>query len=519
MALLLSQSNRRALAYRPTQFEQGQSQTLPAPYGGLNLRDDITALKPNEARVLENWVAKNGVLSLRDGYSASATSVGSGEVDTLACFVGLTAEKLVAASGGHIYDVSSAGAASSLASGFSSNTWQTALYNNRLQFVNGVDAPQIYDGSTVSGAGWSGTALTTTNLINVACVRNRMWFCEVNQADVWYGGIGSITGTLTKFQLSQIATGGTCTAITAWSQQSVAGPNELTVFVMSTGELIIYQGDPATDFALVGKFSTGARPIGRRCVIKVGGESVIITRLGLLPVSAAFGPWDNGAGAMDLSKIDPWGKIAPAITADVKNYGSNAGWHGVLHDGLVYLSVPLVSAIASQQYVLNTHTNAWSKFTGWPSNTLAAYNNALWFGGFAADVQEVGADQDAGSAITALARCAFNFPSSTQKSNLVTALRPRINTSTGVTGRIGADTDYILAPVIGESLSIASSGGVTPWGSAWGSAWGATAVNDPTWFSVDAAGRSVSVRMQTTGTTNDVQWFATDILFKPGGIR
>ena len=348
MAILLSRGDKPQFKWRPSQFEQGQSKTLPGPYAGLNLRDDITALDPNEARVLDNWRAKSGNLVLRPGYEPFVTSVGIGEVPTLAAFSGLTALKMVAASDGKIFDVTSAGAATQLATGFTSNRWQTGLYNNRLQLVNGADAPQVYNGSTVGAAVWSGLGLTATNLVNVAPVRNRLWFCESNAADVWYGEVGSIAGNLKKFQLSQIASGGTCMAIGSWSRDAGDGADDLTVFVMSTGEIIVYQGDAGTSFELVGKYPA-APPIGRRCLFKVGGELVVITRLGLLPVSAAM-----GGVALDLAKIDPWGKIAPGFAADAVLYGNNAGWHGVLHEGVVYINVPTIPGVTSKQWVLDT---------------------------------------------------------------------------------------------------------------------------------------------------------------------
>lgn len=513
MALLISRGQRPSFRFTPTQFAQGQSRTVPGPYGGLNLRDDITALEPNQARVLDNWRARSGNLVLREGSTEWATSVGAGEVPTIAAFVGLTSSKVLAASDGGIYDATSSGSATSLATGFSNNRWQTALYNNRLQFVNGTDAPQVYDGSTVGAAGWSGSGLTATNLINVAPVRNRLWFCEKNSADVWYGGIGSITGTLTKFQLSQIATGGICIAIGSWSRDAGDGADDATVFVMSTGEIIVYQGDPATTFELSGKFPS-APPIGRNCLFKVGGELVILTRLGVLPVSAAV-----GGVALDLARIDPWGKIAPGFAADVNLYGDTTGWHGVLHDGSVYINVPQVAGTVSKQWVLDTRIGAWSTQSGWPCSSLCSLNSTLYMGGFDGKVRYIGGATDDGTLITARASGAFTAPTASQSTNLFTAVRPKVKVSGPVSGIVGVDTDYILLPYLGAFVEINNGADSTPWGSPWGSPWGASSKADPTWYSITGEGRSVSVRFQVTASANDIEWFASDIAFKPGGIR
>lgn len=514
MALLISRSRRPQFKLRPQQFNQGNSRTLPAPYGGLNLRDDITAMQPNEARVLDNWLTKAGTLSLRDGYEQHATGVGSGQVETLASFIGLTSSKLIACAGGKIYDATSSGAATELDDGFSVNRWQTALYNNRLIMVNGTDAPQDFNGTAIGATAWTGSGLTITNLVNVGAVFSRLWFCENAKADVWYGPIGGVTGALTKFELSQIATGGTCTAVGSWSRDDGAGSDDATVFVMSTGEIIVYQGDPGSTFSLVGKYWTGAPPIGRRCLVKVGGELLIITRLGFLPVSAAI-----GGVALDLSRIDPWGKIAPGVVSDVGFYGGIDGWQAVLHAGIVYLQVPTVSGVVAKQRVLNTRTGTWSTFTGWPAQTICSFGNDLYLGGFNGTIWKVGAKTDNGSAIVARSAGAFLFPGKSQINNMFTAIRPKVEASTGVVGQIGVDTDFFIEPTVGEFVQIATSGGLTPWGSPWGSPWGASSSADPTWFSITGEGRSVSVRFAVEAATNAVQWFATDLAFKPGGIR
>lgn len=512
MPLLISRGERPTFRFRPTQFEQGASRTLPAPYAGLNLRDDITALQPNEAVVLENWRARAGAVVLRPGYDAHATG-GTGEVATLVPFVGLTAQRMIAGAGGALLNVTLAGSATTLATGFAANRWQTALYNNRLQLVNGVDSPRVYDGSTVGAAGWTGSGLTVTNLVNVAAVRNRMWFCENNAADVWYGGVGAITGTLTKFSLSQIASGGVCMAIGSWSRDAGDGADDATVFVMSTGEIIVYQGDPASTFELAGKYPA-APPLGRQCVFKVGGELVVLTRLGVLPVSAAV-----GGVALDLAKIDPWGKIAPGFAADAVLYGDNIGWHGVLHEGVVYISVPIIAGTASKQWVLDTRIGSWSTFMGWPAAALCSFDNDLYLAGFDGAVRVTGAATDAGSQITARASGAFVIPTASQSNNLFTALRPKVLVAGSVSGVLGVDTDYVLRATIGDSVEINSGADTTPWGSAWGSPWSAIPRAEPRWFSITGEGRSVSVRMQTTASASDVQWFATDVAFKPGGIR
>jgi hypothetical protein len=516
MALLIRNGGMPQFKHRPTQFEQGRSITVPAPYGGLNLRDDITALKPNEARVLENFAPTSGQVAIRPGYTAHGTGVGTGQVETLAAFMGLTADDLLAAGGGKIFDATAAGAGAELATGFTVNRWQTTLYNDRLFFVNGTDAPQVYNGSTVAGIVWTGSGLTNTNLVNIALVRNRLWFCENNKADVWYGGIGQITAAsdLVKFQLSQIAEGGTCTAIGSWSRDAGDGADDMTVFVMSTGEIIIYQGDPSTSFALIGKYK-GAPPIGRQCLFKVGGELLIITRLGLLPVSAAI-----GGVALDLARIDPWGKIAPGLVQDATQFGSNVGWWGCLHEGVVYVNVPQGVGSLSKQWVMNTRNGAWTTYRRWNACSMVSFGNDLYFGALAGGlVRKVGGSQDIDQSITALSRGAFVTPTNTFQSNLFTSIRPKLESSGTATGALGVDTDFILRSAQNLYVDLADSSNLTEWGDDWGSPWSDETSSDPIWFGCEGSGRSVSVRFRAEVNAGTFNWFATDLLFKPGGYR
>jgi hypothetical protein len=536
MALLLRNGAMPQFKLRPTQFEQGRTFTIPAPYGGLNLRDDITALKPNEARVLENWLPSTGFLALRSGAAAHASSLGSGEVMTLAAFDYASSSKLIAGANGKLYDVSSFGIGTQIGIGFSENRWQTAVANNRVFLVNGTDAPQDYDATTLTSTSWTGSGLTIANLVNVALVRNRLWFCENDSADVWYAGIASVTGALTKFQLSQIASGGHCMAIGSWSRDAGDGSDDFTVFVMSTGEIIVYQGDPATTFAIVGKFA-GAPPLGRRCLAKVGGELIVITRLGLLPVSAAI-----GGVALDLARIDPWGKIAPGIASDAALYGSNDGWSGTLHLGLLYINVPQTTGTLSKQYVLNTRTGAWTIFKGWNASSFASFGNSLYFGGQTGGVvrkvsgssdTQVGVGTNEASLplllnsplienaldITAVANGAFTTPQNGYRTNMFTAVRPKFEATGNIFGKIGVDVDYLQSSLNTADVQLVSNASATPWGSAWGSAWANDEEATQTWFSTKGQGRAVAVALRLAAQTSDLRWFASDVLFKPGGIR
>ena len=283
---------------------------------------------------------------------------------------------------------------------------------------------------------------------------------------------------------------------------------------MSTGEILVYQGDAATSFSLQGKYA-GAPPIGRQCLFKVGGELVVITRLGLLPLSAAI-----ANVALDFSRIDPWGKVAPLIVKDANLDGDNAGWHGCLHEGVLYVNVPQSPGLLSRQYVLNTRVGAFTTYRGWNGSSFASFNNDLYFGAQKGGVvNKVGAATDNGEQITAKSNGAFIMPSGPSKSNLFTAVRPKIQANGGVSGLIGVDTDYVVRSLVGDNVDLLADTSTTPWGSPWGSPWGQPNQSEPIWFPVLGDGRAVSIRMQMTTNSQDLEWFATDVMMKQGGVK
>jgi hypothetical protein len=235
----------------------------------------------------------------------------------------------------------------------------------------------------------------------------------------------------------------------------------------------------------------------------------------LLPLSAAV-----GGVALDLARIDPWGKIAPGLVDDAVRHRDLAGWHGCLHEGIVYVNVPQAAGRLSKQWVLNTRNGSWQVFTSWNGSSFASFGGELYFGAETGGrVNEVGGGSDDDDDITALASGAFVTPNNSFKSNIFTMIRPKVEASGVVSGMVGVDTDFVLRSAVTPSVDIATNENATPWGSPWGSPWGHASASEATWFTITGEGRSVSARLRVTATSTDLKWFASDILFKPGGSK
>ena len=103
-----------------------QPVSLPAPVGGWNARDSLTAMQPNEAVILENWYPATTECVLRNGYTKWATGI-TGQVETLMAYSGANTNKLFAIAGTSVYDVTAGGAVgAAVVTGLTNARWAIA---------------------------------------------------------------------------------------------------------------------------------------------------------------------------------------------------------------------------------------------------------------------------------------------------------------------------------------------------------------------------------------------------------
>lgn len=486
---------------------------IPSPWGGINTREGIGSLQPHEARDMENFTPEGNSVQIRKGRILQSMGGASEQpVETLASYSGLTASALIGVGGGLIHDYSASDAVLLYSGSYTDSRFQTECYNNRLIGVNGIDTPWVFDGSTIGDTGFSGSGLTLENLVNVRKARNRLWFCERNSADVWYGGLGSITGSLTKFQLSQVVGGGVCVAIGAHSQDAGAGPDDYVVFVMSTGEAVLYSGDPSSTFSKVGNYYMPP-PIGYQCLVNIGGPLAVITHIGLVPLQAAV----TGV-AFDILALGNYGKVGPSLKRDADLYATYKGWQAEFYEGKVILNVPVVDGEMSRQWVYNSLTGAWTKWTGFSAASFCVHAGDLYYGLWSdGKVMKVSGTLDAGAAIPVMARCAYSSVPGGQKLR-AKAARFDISIEGTLQARFGLDTDYIERSVDDNALlDIASSSATTPWGSPWGSPWSTSVKYGGLWHSTFGEGRSAGLVLKGSATVASFDWLGSTLLAQPSG--
>lgn len=478
--------------------------SVPAPVGGWNTRDSLDAMPPTDAVLLDNWIPGSGDVAVRPGYASHATGMGSGNVDTLAEYHAGTTRKLIAGANGNLYDAT--GSPSSIGSGFSNNQWQWANFNGSIFLVNGTDAPQDYDGTTLSATSWTGSGLTIADLIGVNVFKSRLYFWEDNSQDFWYGAAAGVTGTLTKFPLSLVGQfGGNLIAMGTWTHDGGAGVDDHAVFIMSSGDVVVYSGsDPgdAADWALVGIYKIGV-PLGIRGVVKVGGDLLVMTTDDYVSLSQV----------LTTGQLGDSSKLSGAIIAASSN-SALFGWQAVIDrkKELIVFNVP-TSSTEFDQHVVNTLTGAPSRLKDIPSRCWASFNGDLYFGSTDGAVYKITGDDDAGAAIIADGRAAWNsFETPTRKR--VSAARPVLSSAGGVSYEFGVGSDYVDAatPAPVAVTTTTSPWDTSPWDT---SSWGSEYVVGVGWVVASGNGQSISPRLRIS-TKQAVSWLRTDYRIERG---
>lgn len=481
--------------------QAGQSFPIPAPTLGMNTRDGVQALDPREARLLENLICESGVVQIRAGKTDHQDIAGASAVGKVFTHVGVTSNVLLAAADGEIFDVT--GAPNPLtAASYTSNNWIMAQFNDTTIGVNGQDTPWAFDGSTVGASGLSGSGLSIENLRTVALVGVRLWFTEVNSADVWYLDASAVTGTLTKFQLSQETKGGYCVGVYEY--------RSFTVFVMSTGEIAVYQGDPGQDLAIASRYQA-PKPVGYDPGLAVSGDLILMTESHPIPFESVAA----GLGFDDLS-LTKWGKIGPSWASDFLSFGALEPWTGTFFKGLVIFNIP-TDASTSKQWVFNTRTKAWQYFTGLNGFNFSELNGVLYFGerGAGTVVANQGGT-DNGEQIVALARQGFTYPFADTVNAECHLGRLNVSATGAVTAQLQLDINFEEGGLSSPEFSVATSGS-GPWDGPWDEPWGEDGQAKLTWQSVKGFGRAIAPVVAFRSQADVLKWSATDIIASAAG--
>ena len=483
--------------------------SVPAPVTGWNTRDSLDAMAPTDAVTLDNWYPTLGKVTARKGYSEHITTgLGSSDVDTLAEYHAGAVQILVAAADGKLFDASSS-AASALASGFTNNQWQTANFNGYMLLVNGADAPQIFDGSTMSAAGFSGSGLTPADLDGVAVFKNRLFFWDTAAQDFWYGTLNAISGVLTKFPLSRVAQfGGNLIGMASWTHDGGDGVDDYAVFVMSSGDVIVYSGtDPgdASAWSLVGVYHV-AEPLSVRGLVKVGGDLMLMTTRDYVSLTSV----------MRTGQVGNASKLAGAVESAVADVNGGFGYQATLwpKGGMMVFNVPSSLTDTYYQHVINMTTGAACRFTDVNARCWGVFNDDLYFGSTDGKIYKFwDGYTDNGSAINADGVSAWNSFGAPERKRC-TAIRPVIQSSGNIDYSAGVGFDFrdVLAVSASSTSTNQATWDVDYWDVTY---WASESVMSTKWVVRGGTGQTLATRMRVSAL-QEISWLRTDYRLEKG---
>jgi hypothetical protein len=363
------------------------------------------------------------------------------------------------------------------------------------------------------------TGVNSNTFVNVNMCQNRLFFVQKDSMTFWYLNVESIAGAALDFPLGAIArSGGFLQAMGTWTLDAGYGVDDLSAFVTSMGEVIVYKGtnpsDP-TNWSEVGVWQLG-QTFSRRCFFKFGGDLLLLTQDGLVPMS----------GALQSSRLDPrinlTDKIYFAVSQAATVFYAEFGWqiNYFASENMLILNIP--TGTGFEQYVMHTITKSWARFTG--INAICwevSGNNRIFFGadGYVGEFYTQLSDN--GSNIVATAQQAYSYFDSRGQLKRFTLVRPILQTDNGLpTVLCGISTDFDTQPLTNQIAFNPATLDIGVWDTGiWDDAnWGGNLTTTKFWQGVTGTGFAGSININVASQGIDFHWASTDYVMENGGV-
>lgn len=377
---------------QPTPKPIAQPYRFPAPIRGWVLNENLSVSQMGGARILDNWIPTTTGVQVRGGARRYATIHATEAVDTLFSYRSGAIEKFFAATASVISEITTVAdanvAPTPTVTGRTSGRYSTEHFGTAggdyLYAVNGSDDPLLYNGTTFTPINATSTpAITgapTADFSHVWSFANRLFFVEQGSMTAWYLPVDSIGGAAQSFSLAGVfKLGGALLFGAKWSMDAGDGLDDKCVFVSTQGEVAVYEGTnpgSAADWSKAGVYQI-AKPLGPNANVTAGGDLLIATEVGLVPISEAV---KRDVAALELGAVSQ--PIAPYWQQQARLI-SGQNWEIVKlpRQNIMVVSQPAVDDMVGSCLVANLQTGAWSRIVGWKTNCLGTFSNEGYFGG------------------------------------------------------------------------------------------------------------------------------------------
>lgn len=502
----------------------------PAPVGGLNYRDPISNMAVTDALVMRNFIPKQTGAELRKGWQYHTSTALANDIGSVFSYnaPNPASSKVFAAAAGDIYDVTTATpAVSQSTTGSTANLWSTAQFSTTAgNFLLAVSPGAGY--WTYNGTSWTQQTVTglPANPTSVAVWKNRVFFTVANSSSVFYlTTINAITGTAAEIPMgATMRNGGSMRAVINWTLDAGTGIDDYLVAVGSQGDVSVWQGtDPAnaSTFALRGVWYVGPVPLNGRFFTNFGGDVMILSELGIVPMSRLV----NG----QFSEIQPGPaqKIQTVLAPIVSELRTAVAWDVYLvpNSDVLVIKLPLLDG-TYQQFAMNINTGAWCTLTGIPMVATAMLNGQLYFAtddrrvakGFLGELDGVAVDGSGGFAVDGEVQTCFNAFGAPGQLKRFTMVRPVFIARQPPSLKVRLNTQYSFGGVAGAPSFTAEAR--DEWDNdTWNTArWGYSSNTYETWLGVSGLGYYGSLRMRVRGLGGTTTFASFHVLSEMGGV-
>jgi len=522
--------------------------SLPAPTRGINDTSPMAATEDGYCISSVNWYPGNEAMVVRSGYTEWATGINDSGgtpviVDGLMVYNATDgSSRLFAATRVGIFDVTESTESPvnvhPLVSGHVSYTTFSNTGGSYLIAANGVDPVCMFNGSTwtsfYNGSGLGGiTGISPSSLTNPTSFKKRLWFIESGTMNAYYLDFDSLGGTAHKFPLSGVfKRGGSLNDILTWSLDSGSGMDDMLVFRTTMGEIAIYQGnDPAESatFSLTSMYYV-APPIGKISAADLGGDVVMLTSAGIIPLSKVV----QGVATESLYESALSRNISKTLNSIAYAHGGSGinSWeiHNLTSLQSLMIVIPSDGGTSSYQFIMNVQTGAWGMYD-MPVHSAAENNGDVYFGmedgrvcvhsirGFSID--NVGIDGSGGTPVVAEVLTSFSYlgdPTALKSFKLV---RPILQTKLDPITSVAIVTDFNITNDVVYSTPLRPSTNYGKWGISYWNAtdavWGKDSKIFTPWSGITGMGFSAALRMTVTCVV-PVSFVAYEVSYERGGI-
>jgi hypothetical protein len=276
----------------------------------MDLLTPLPLLAPTRAPYIENFFINGQSLQVRNGSRIWSTISGASSTTEVPHLVTYNAadgtQKLFgfALPSNRIYDYSTSSATVVYGPAAFSEFGSFIKFRSYIYYYDGVNTGARYDGATWSSfSGFTGP-VSAASFIAGNPYKSRLYLVENNTATVWYGGVNSVTGAMTSFDVSSLfRLGGFLLNVFPVSFSSTAEAQNYLAFVSSQGEVLVYAGDNpgAANWQIVTQFVIG-KPINRKAFLLFQGDALICTDTGLASLREMLQTGSNNGLYVTISR-------------------------------------------------------------------------------------------------------------------------------------------------------------------------------------------------------------------------